>query len=69
MNKKNMEVIGISKEELDKFIEESQREIVIDAEKPNADDYYTRYLDPDSITTVSVFKAHLDSIKASMNIK
>ena len=69
MNKKNMEAIGISKEELDKFIEESQREIVIDAEKPNADDYYTRHLDPDSITTVSVFKAHLDSIKASMNIK
>ena len=69
MNKKNMEVIGISKEELDKFIEESHREIVIDEAKPNADDYYTRYLSPDSITTVSTYKAHLDSIKVAMNIR
>jgi hypothetical protein len=69
MNKKNMEVIGISQEELYKFIEESRREIVIDAAKPIADDYYTPYLSPDSITTVSTYKAHLDSIKAAMNIR
>lgn len=65
MNKKNMEVIGISKEELDKFIEESQREIVIEDAKPNADDFYTSYLEPDSITTVAFFKNRLDSIKAA----
>ena len=69
MNKKNMEVIGIGQEELDKFIEESHQEIVIDAVKPNADDYYTPYLSPDSITTVSIYKAHLDSIKSAMNIR
>lgn len=65
MNKKNMEVIGISREELDKFIEESQREIVIEDAKPNADDFYTSYLEPDSITTVAFFKNRLDSIKAA----
>ena len=65
MNKKNMEVIGISREEVDKFIEESQREIVIEDAKPNADDFYTSYLEPDSITTVAFFKNRLDSIKAA----
>lgn len=65
MNKKNMEVIGISREELDKFIEESHREIVIDDAKPKADDFYTSYLEPDSITTVAFFRNRLDSIKAA----
>ncbi len=65
MNKKNMEVIGISWEELDKFIEESHREIVIDDAKPKADDFYTSYLEPDSITTVAFFRNRLDSIKAA----
>lgn len=34
-----------------------------------AADYYTPLLSPDSITTVSTYKAHLDSIKAAMNIR
>ena len=69
MNKKNMAVIGISDEELHNFIEESRREIVIDAPAPMVADYYTPLLSPDSITTVSTYKAHLDSIKAAMNIR
>ena len=62
-------IIGISEEELHNFIEESRREIVIDAPAPMAADYYTPLLSPDSITTVSTYKAHLDSIKAAMNIQ
>ena len=69
MNKKNMAVIGISEEELHNFIEESRREIVIDAPAPMAADYYTPLLSPDSIITISTYKAHLDSIKVAMNIR
>ena len=69
MNKKNMAVIGISEEELHNFIEESRREIVIDAPAPMAADYYTPLLSPDSIITISTHKAHLDSIKSAMNIR
>jgi hypothetical protein len=34
-----------------------------------AADYYTPLLSPDSIITISSNKAHLDSIKAAMDIR
>ena len=49
----NMAAIGITEQELYDFIEMREKEIKVDRVKPD-DNYYTPYINPDSITTIHV---------------
>jgi len=49
----NMAAIGITEQELYDFIEMREKEIKVDREKPD-DNFYTPYINPDSITTIHV---------------
>ncbi len=49
----NMAAIGITEQELYDFIEMREKEIKVDREEPD-DNYYTPYINPDSITTIHV---------------
>ena len=48
-----MAAIGITEQELYDFIEMREKEIKVDREKPD-DNFYTPYINPDSITTIHV---------------
>ena len=63
-NKQNMSVIGISEKELKEFMEEYHKEIVIEAQAPISDDFYTPFLEPKDLNTLEVYKRQLDSVKA-----
>ena len=64
INKQNMSVIGISEEELKKFMDEYHKEIVIEEQAPISDDFYTPFLLPKDLHTLDIYKKQLDSIKA-----
>ena len=49
----NMVAIGITEQELYDFIEMREKEIKVDREEPD-DNFYTPYINPDSITTIHV---------------
>lgn len=49
----NMAAIGITEQELYDFIEMREKEIKVDREEPD-DNYYTPYINPDSITTIHI---------------
>ena len=49
----NMVAIGITEQELYDFIEMREKEIKVDRERPD-DNFYTPYINPDSITTIYV---------------
>ena len=49
----NMAAIGITEQELYDFIEMREKEIKVDRVKPD-DNFYTPYINPDSITTIHV---------------
>ena len=49
----NMVAIGITEQELNDFIEMREKEIKVDREKPD-DNFYTPYINPDSITTIHI---------------
>lgn len=49
----NLVAIGITEQELLDFIEMREREIKVDREEPD-DNFYTPYINPDSITTIHI---------------
>ncbi|MBR3411649.1 MAG: hypothetical protein IKG81_03060 [Bacteroidales bacterium] len=62
-NCKNMAIMGISEEELTKFNEDSENEIVIDAEEPDFDwDLKMKPFDPDSLTSMRDINTRVDSL-------
>lgn len=52
LNKKNMQVIGVTEEELMAFIEELSKELETVESVPKTTDYYTPLLSLDSLTTM-----------------
>ena len=51
-NRKNMNAIGISEEELWEFIEKNTQKTETEQEPPNPQEYYTPALDPNRLTTM-----------------
>lgn len=58
-----MAIMGISEEELAKFNEEGENEIVVDAEEPDLDwDLKVKPFDPDSLTSMHDINTRVDSL-------
>ena len=64
MNKKNMNVIGISQEELKEFMDDIHKEIIIKDPMPNGDDFYTPALKPENLQSLAPYQQLLDSLRA-----
>ena len=62
MNHQNMVLMNISEQELQAFTEECEKEIEIEIEQPNFQDFNTPVLDLDSLTTLLPIKSKVDSI-------
>ncbi|MBQ6166030.1 MAG: hypothetical protein IJK41_01140 [Muribaculaceae bacterium] len=60
LNKKNMELIGISEEEVMAFTDERERHS--QDQEPSIADFRTEQLNPDSLTTLRPMIEHIDSI-------
>lgn len=63
LNRKNMSVIGISKEELDEFIKEYEKEVVIEEKEPIIDKFYTPILHFDSLTSLKAIQDNIERLK------
>ena len=60
LNQKNMELIGITEEEIMDFTD--QRERKDDGNEPTVSEFRTKQLSPDSLTTLQPMIQHIDSI-------
>ena len=62
LNRKNMAAIGISEEQLTDFIENRQREILLEEEAPSPNDFDFPFLKPNDLTTFGEYDAIVDSM-------
>lgn len=59
-NRINMACIGISEDEVMAFTKEREKEVQYEGQVPNAYDYYTPDLDPDSLITLKRFNEMIE---------
>lgn len=62
LNRQNMSVIGISQEELNEFMKEYKKEIVMEEEEPNLDKFYTPVLHSDSLSSLQAIQAQIEEM-------
>ena len=63
MNRQNMSVINISQEELDEFVKEYKKEIVLEEKEPDQDKFYTPLNLFDSLASLQAIQDQLDKAK------